>query len=138
MQHVDDVASVMPKESPAPIVVVGVAGVAEIGDGFVRARRVLTGNHMRLAERHCDHATRTQTITPLEPQIGLVRDGIEPAAGGHGDVACLQTGGHTHVPELHVVPRTTIAVDSTSELLSTRTCLHHPATYFTVSHFPDA
>lgn len=138
MQRVYDMASVMSKEPAAPIVVVSVAGIAEVRDGFVGTCRIFTGDHVRFAERHGDHATRTEAVAPIEPQIRLMRDGIEATAGGHGDVAWLKSGGYSHITKLNVIPRTTIAVHPTTELLSPRSSLHHPPAHFTVSNLADA
>lgn len=138
MQRVYDLASVMPEQSSTPLVVVCVTGVAEVRDGFVCSCRIFTGDHVRFAERHSNHTARTETVTPIETQIRLVRDRVEATAGGDADMAWLESGGYSHITKLHVIPGPTIAVHPTSELLSARSRLHHPSAYFTVTNLTDA
>lgn len=138
MQRVHDVASVVPDQPTTPFVVVGVTRIAEVGDGLVGARHILSRDHVRFAKRHRDGATRTESVPPFEPEIRLVRNGIEPTAGRDRDMPLFEAGRNAHITELDMITRTTIAIDPAAKFLPACASLHNATTYLTVSDFTDA
>jgi hypothetical protein len=138
VQRVHDVTAVVPEQSPPPVVVVRVAGVAEVGDRLVNACGIFPRDDVRFTERHGDHTAGAQAVTPVESQIRLVGDGVEAAACRHGDMTWLQATWDAHVTKLHVIAGSAVAVDASAEFLTTRARLHDTATHFAVSDLADA
>ena len=138
MKRVDYVNPVVTEQSTAPVVVVRMTRVAIIRDGLVRAGGIFSRDHVRSTQRHRNHAARTETITPVEPQVRLVRDGIEPAAGRDRDVSLLNARRHAYVAKLDMIPRATVAVDTPTKFLATRTSLHDATAHLTMADLANA
>jgi hypothetical protein len=137
VQRVDDMVSVVSEESAAAFVVMGVTGVAEVGDGLVAAGGIFSRDHMRFVEGHRDGAAGAEPIPPVQPEIRLVRHGIEAATGRDRDMPLFRAGRTTHIAEFDVIARTTIAIHPAAEFLAARPRLHNAAAHLTVSDFTD-
>ena len=132
-------APIMTEQSPTPVVVMRVAGIAVIGDGFVGATGILARDDMRVLERNGGGAPGTETITPIQPQVRFVCQPIEPATARHRHVATLHAAVRgSNFTELDVIARTTITIDATTEFVSARAGLHDLAAYFAIPDFADA
>src|SRR5688572_6539308 len=80
VQRIDHMAPIVAEQLPTPVVVMRVTGVAVVGDGFIRAGRIFARDDMRVLERYGGHAARTETMSPVQSQVRLVCQPIEPAA----------------------------------------------------------
>ena len=92
-QRIDDVAPIVPDQSPSTRVIVQVTHAAIVRDGLDTSCGIFMGNDTRINEAYGHAAARTDTVPPRQAKIRLMRRRLEPAARRHGDMAALNAGG---------------------------------------------
>lgn len=129
-------APVVPEQSPPTHVVVRVAGVAVIGDGFGSAGGVFMSDDVCVLQPHGNRTTGAEGVAPRETKVWLVRR-LEMTTRCHRHVTWLHDASSARVPVLDVVARAAVTIDATAIVLAARACLHQAAADLAVADIAD-
>jgi hypothetical protein len=138
LQFVDDGSAVMTRQ-PAPSgIVIEAATGAIVADGLGAPGRILVSDDVRIEKAYGHGTAWADSVSPGEPEIRLMLDRLESAAGGYRDVFPTNNSGNADLAKLDVIPEATVTVDPPAELVTSRASLHRTAADFTVPDIPDA